>query len=133
MKINPYLNFDGTCGEAFRFYAQVLGGNLELMTFRDSPMAEKVGPEWQDRVLHAYLEVDGDALMGSDVPPGTPHAVQGMWVALHANDIASGERIFNAFAEGGTVTMPFEETFWAKRYGMVTDRFGTQWMVNVAS
>ena len=130
MKINPYLNFDGQCAEAFRFYARVLGGTLEMRTFGDSPMAGEAPPEMRDRVVHVRLEVGDQVLMGSDSPPEHFQKPQGLWISLQIDRVADAERVFHALAEGGAVAMPFEKTFWATRFGMVTDRFGTPWMVN---
>jgi PhnB protein len=132
MKVVPYLNFDGRCAEAFRFYERLFDGKLELMTFGDSPMGGEMAPDWKDRVMHAYLAAGDLVLMGSDAPGEHFQKPQGLYVSLHADDAAQGERIFAALAEGGSVTMPFERTFWAERFGMLTDRFGTPWMVNVA-
>jgi PhnB protein len=131
MQVNTYLNFNGQCAEAFRFYAQVLGGKIEaMMTHRDSPIADQVPPGWHDRVLHARLVVGDTVLMASDSPPERYEKPQGMYVSLQVPDVADAERIFQALAQNGTVTMPFEKTFWAERFGMVVDRFGTPWMVN---
>jgi PhnB protein len=132
MQVNPYLNFNGQCAEAFGFYEQLLGGKIEaMMTFGESPMAGEMPPESHSRILHARLVVDGQALMGSDAPPEYYAKPQGLYVSLNVETQADGERIFRALAEGGTVTMPFEKTFWAAGgFGMLTDRFGTPWMVN---
>lgn len=130
MELIPYLNFDGRCAEAFRFYHSVLGGTLEVMTFRDSPMAGELSPEWLDRVMHARLAVGEAVLMASDTPPGQYAAPQGFAVTINVEDAAEAERIFRALAEGGTITMPLEKTFWAERFGMLVDRFGVPWIVN---
>jgi PhnB protein len=132
MQVHPYLNFNGQCAEAFGFYEQLLGGKIEaMMTFGESPMAGEMPPESHSRILHARLVVDGQALMGSDAPPEYYAKPQGLYVSLNVETQADGERIFRALAEGGTVTMPFEKTFWAAGgFGMLTDRFGTPWMVN---
>jgi PhnB protein len=131
MQIDPYLSFDGRCAEAFRFYEQLLGGTIEgMQTHGDSPIAAEVPSGWHDRVLHARLVVDGQVLLGSDSPPEHHQKPQGMYVALNVDGAADAARIFHALAEGGTVTMPFGETFWAAGFGMVVDRFGTPWMIN---
>lgn len=130
MKFTPYLNFNGQCAEAFRFYEQVLGGKLEMTTHGESPIAGEVPPEWHDRIMHARLVIGDQVLMGSDSPPEYFQKPQGLYVSIQIDDTEKGERIFNALAEGGTVTMPFAKTFWAAGFGMVTDRFGTPWMVN---
>ena len=131
MLLQPYLNFDGDCEAAFRFYAEVLGGRIEtMMTHRDSPVAADTPVEWQDKILHAYLTVGDAVLMASDAPPGMYSRPQGLYVSIGLSDPAQAERIFKALADGGTVQMPFEETFWAYRFGMLVDRFGTPWMIN---
>lgn len=131
MQVNPYLNFDGRCAEAFSFYEQLLGGRIEaMMTFRDSPMASEVPADWHDLVIHAHLTVGDVVLMGSDAPGEHYAPPQGLHVSLHVEDPAEAERIFHALADNGKVTMPIDKTFWAERFGMLVDRFGTPWMVN---
>jgi len=131
MELCPYLVFDGQCAAAFRFYAQALGGTIESMqTFGESPMPEREAPEWRDRMLHARLSVGGQVLMGSDSPPDRHDRPQGFSVSLSVDSPAEAERIFQALAAGGTVQMAIQETFWASRFGMLTDRFGIPWIVN---
>lgn len=130
MEMSPYLNFNGNCAEAFRFYEKCLAGRIVMMqTHGDSPMKDHVPPGWQDRVLHVRLELGQQALMGSDVPPDSYTAPQGLYVSISAG-ATDAERIFNELAAGGRVTMPFEKTFWSPGFGMTVDRFGTPWMVN---
>jgi PhnB protein len=131
MQLSPYLLFNGNCEEALKFYEQALGGKIEaLMKFAGSPAAEHVPPAWGDKVLHATIKIDGNVLMASDAPPPQYEKPQGISVSIGLNDRERGERIFNALAQGGTVTMPFEKTFWASGFGMCVDRFGIPWMVN---
>lgn len=131
MELSPYLMFNGDCAEAFKFYEQLLGGKIEMsMPFAESPSTEPVPPEWGDKVLHATMTIDGQRLMASDAPPGHYAAPQGISVSIALNDRDKGETIFNALAEGGTVQMPFQKTFWASGFGMCVDRFGIPWMVN---
>lgn len=131
MKINPYLNFNGTCAEALRFYAKILGGkDLQIMTFRDSPIAGDVAANEKDLVMHARFSAGDTIIMGSDAPGGRYNKPQGYAVSIGVDMPEDAERIFAALSEGGTIGMPIGETFWAKRFGMVTDRFGTHWMVN---
>ena len=133
MDLTPYLNFNGTCAEAFKFYERVLGGKIEfLQTHGDSPMKDHVPPDWQDKVIHVCLNVQGKRLMGSDAPAEHFAPAQGMSINLQVPSTAEGKRLFDALAEGGRVTMPFAETFWSPGFGMLTDRFGTPWMVNSA-
>jgi len=131
MQLNPYLSFNGQCQEAFEFYQQCLGGNIQtMMTHGDSPIADQAPSEWRDKILHATLIVGQTTLMGADVPPDSYREPGGFSITIQINDSADAERIFRALSEGGTVTMPLQETFWAARFGMVVDRFGIPWMVN---
>ncbi|MBA3914123.1 MAG: VOC family protein [Acidobacteriales bacterium] len=130
MQLAPYLMFDGQCQEAFRFYEKCFRGKMEFMTNGQSPMAKDVPPDQQDRVLHARLTFGENVLMASDAPPERYLKPQGFSVSLQLKDIKEGERIFQELAEDGSVLMPFQETFWAPRFGMVTDRFGIPWMIN---
>ena len=133
MEVSPYLNFDGRCAEAFRFYEERLGGRLEfLQTHGDSPMREHVPPAWHDKVMHARLVLGGQALMGCDAPPDHYATPQGLTVSITADTTVEAERIFTALAEGGRTTMPFAQTFWSAGFGMAVDRFGIPWMVNSA-
>ena len=130
MELGPYLNFNGECAAAFKFYEQVLGGKIVMMqTHGETPAKDHVPADWQDKVIHARLMVGNHALMGSDAPPGMYTQPQGIYVSISVA-LADGQRIFTALAQGGTITMPFEKTFWSPGFGMVTDRFSIPWMVN---
>ena len=131
MQMNPYLTFNGKCETAFKFYAKVLGGEiLMMMKYGDSPMAAQTPAESKDQVMHARLAVGDKLLMGSDAPPQMYEAMKGISVTLGVDKPAEADRIFSALAENGTVRMPIQETFWAQRFGMLTDQFGTPWMIN---
>ena len=131
MILCTYLNFPGTCAEAFRFYAEALGGTILMMqTHGESPMRDQVPAEMQSTVLHARMSVGGQFLMGSDAPPQHFQTAQGFSVSMSFSDAAESARVFAALAEGGRVTMPFQATFWSPGFGAVTDRFGTPWMIN---
>jgi PhnB protein len=130
MQFTPYLNFNGDCEAAFRFYHRVLGGNLEMQTHGGSPIAGEVPPTWHSRILHARLVVGDAVLMASDSPPEMYQPPQGLYVSIGVQDVADAERIFQALAEGGNVTMPIGPTFWAERFGMLVDRYGIPWMIN---
>ena len=131
MQINTYLNFPGTCREAFTFYEQALGGKITfIQTMGDSPMGGETPADQRDNVMHVTLDVGGQQLMGSDAPPEYYEKAQGFSVALHPEEAAEAERIFAALSEGGEVRMPMQKTFWAGRFGMCVDRFGTPWIVN---
>jgi uncharacterized glyoxalase superfamily protein PhnB/uncharacterized protein YndB with AHSA1/START domain len=141
MDLNTYLFFDGRCEEAFRFYENVLGGKLAgLMRYADAPSAP---PSFKgcNRVIHVSLRVGDRVLMGSDMPAGgldpTPPEHQpeaykpprGFRANVTVDTPAEAERIYQALAEGGTIAMPIAETFFAQRFGMLNDRFGTPWMI----
>lgn len=131
MKINPYLSFNGTCKAAFTFYAQCLHGEIVMMmTPADAPAEAQCPPGSSDFILHARLLVGDQVLMGSDAPEGRYQPAQGVFVSLNIDEPAEAERVYNALSEGGTVHMPLQETFWAQRFAMLADRFGTAWMIN---
>jgi PhnB protein len=131
MNVNPYLVFDGTCRQAFEFYAKVLGGKIvAMMTHADMPSDQPAPPEHRDMIIHARLAIGDKFLMGSDAPADRFKTMQGFMVTLGIDDPAEAERIYEAFSEGGTIEMPLTETFWAKKFAMLTDRFGTPWMIN---
>ena len=131
MKINPYLAFDGRCREAFEFYARTLGGTIAfIQTIGESPMAAHMPAEAHNRVMHVSLQVGDQVLQGADAPSGQFTKPAGFCVALHFDDVAEGQRVYSALAEGGKVQMPFQATFWAKGFGMAIDQFGTPWIVN---
>jgi PhnB protein len=131
MQLNPYLLFNGQCEAAFKFYERIFGGKIEaIIPHEGTPAAEHVPPEWRKKILHARLSVGDEVLMGSDAPPDRYEAMKGFSVTLGIDDPAEAERIFHALAENGTVRMPIEKTFWALRFGMLVDQFGTPWMIN---
>ena len=133
MQINPYLNFDGSCREAFEFYAATLGGTIDgMMTYGDSPAREQSPPELHDRVMHAKLTARGAVLMGSDGPAHMQERPQGFWVTINLDDADEGGRIFGALSDGGRVVMPYAPSFWGV-FGMAVDRYGIPWMVNAAT
>ncbi|HEX4684510.1 MAG TPA: VOC family protein [Gemmatimonadaceae bacterium] len=131
MQLVPYLNFDGTCKAAFEFYAKVLRGRIAFMqTFGESPMASQMPPDAANRVMHVRVEAESALLMGSDAPPGQGKKTQGFAVALVLKEPAEAERIFEALSERGKVDMPMQQTYFADRFGMCVDKFGTPWIVN---
>ena len=131
MRVNPYLLFNGRCQEAFTFYAECLGGKIEAMLpHAGTPAEGHVPPEWREKIMHARLSLGEDVIMGSDAPPGHFEQPKGFSVTIQLTDPAEADRIFQRLSDGATVTMPIQQTFWAKRFGMRVDRFGTPWMVN---
>ncbi len=128
MKLNTYVNFAGTCLEAFRYYEKHLGGKIGMvMTHGQNPAPGRLGPEWKDAVLHARISIGGTELAGADVPMAQP--MRSAYLTLGVDNDAEAERIFSALAEGGQILMPMEETFFASRFGQVRDRFGINWMI----
>ena len=130
--LNPYLFYQDTCEAAFNFYAKVLGGKIDaLLRSSDAPAEMPAAPGREKTIMHARMSLpDGSVLMASDAPPEHVQKPQGFSISLTFTDVADAERKFNALADGGTVTMPFGKTFWAKGFGMCVDKFGTPWMVN---
>lgn len=133
MQINAYLIFNGNCEEAFRFYAESLHAELSLQRFGETPGCEDMPASHKDKVMHVRLQKGDAVLMASDNHPDHPYeGLKGCSVAVSVDEVEEADRIFNALAQGGTVVMPMQETFWARRFGMLTDRFGVPWMINGA-
>ena len=133
MHIEPRisLTFNGECDAAFAVYQKCLGGTVTfLLTWGDSPMADQAPAEWRDKILHATLTVGRTALSGADALPGVYQRPQGFQVQLNLDDVAAAERIFATLEDGGQVTVPLQQTFWAQRFGAVIDRFGVPWGIN---
>ena len=131
MQLNPYLSFNGQCEEAFKFYEKALGGKVVgMITHEGTPAEDHVPAAWRKKIMHARLEIGDQVLMGADTPPEHYKEAKGFSIALHIDDPAEAERIFQALAENGKVTMAMQETFWAVRFGMLLARFGIPWMVN---
>ncbi|MBP7453272.1 MAG: VOC family protein [Ottowia sp.] len=148
MQFTPYLNFDGDCAQAMAFYAKLFGGQIVYQgTFGEMPPDANMPPlpdAAKNRVMHAHLQVGAQSLMASDTLPAVPGQSadacaggylkpQGLWVSIGADTVADGQRLFDGLADGGQVSMPYGATFWSQGFGMVTDRFGTPWMVNVTA
>jgi len=129
--MNPYLFFNGNCEQAFKFYEKILGGKIvAMMSHEGTPAEAHVSPEWRKKIMHARLVAGDMVLMGSDAPPPNQEPMKGFSVSLQVEKPADAERIFGALSKNGTVKMPLEETFWAQRFGMLVDQFGTPWMIN---
>jgi PhnB protein len=129
----PYLSFNGNCEKAVRFYESALGGKLEvLLKNSDSPMAEQTPKEHLDRIMHARLALPGGGVLyAGDCPPQMKYSgIHGVGLTLNFDTVDQATKAFNALAAGGTVTMALQPMFWSKIFGMLTDKFGTPWMVN---
>lgn len=137
MLIQPYLFFTGNCEQAVNFYAQQLNGTIEIMMrYQDIPAEEQQnGPPNADpdSIMHARLAIGDNVIMASDGCPADPTGPthRGYSLSIRSENVEQGGDVFNRLAAGGTVTMPFQPTFWAKGFGMLTDKFGVNWMVNV--
>lgn len=128
MKLNTYVNFPGSCAEAFRYYEKHLGAKVGMMmTHAQSPDQSLVKPEWKDAVLHARINIGDTELMAADIPNAEP--MRSAYLTLRMNSDTDAERIFSALSEGGQVLMPMRDTFFASRFGQVRDRFGMNWMI----
>ncbi|HYH10295.1 MAG TPA: VOC family protein [Thermoanaerobaculia bacterium] len=134
-QFTAYLSFDGTCADAMRFYEKALGGRLEaLLTNGQTPAAGELPPGNEDRIMHAYLVFDGGVLMAGDSVVGWPHEkMQGFNLTISYEKTDDAKRVFESLSDGGQVKMEWQKTFWAEGFGMLTDRFGTPWIVNGAS
>jgi PhnB protein len=131
MELTAYLNFNGNCEEAFKFYERHLGGTIEAVhTFAGSPMENQFPPEWRDKVMHIRMKVGTSVLMGSDTPGGRYQTPQGFSVSLNLKDAAEADRVYGALSANGNIVMAIQQTFWAKRFAMFTDSFGVPWMIN---
>lgn len=131
MQLDPYLFFNGNCEEAFKFYERVLGGKIDgMLTNAGTPAQAHVPAEWRDKILHARMIIGDSALMASDAPPGRYEKPKGFSVSVMIDDPDDAEGKFHALAEGGSVVMPFQKTFWSAGFGMCVDRFDIPWMVN---
>jgi PhnB protein len=130
MALTAHLSYSGHCREAFSFYAQLFGGEVTMLAYGDTPMAKDVPAEWSDKIVHATLLFDGCELAGSDVQSGHYRRPQGFSVLVDVEGVEKARRIFAALAEGGSVTVPMQETFWSPAFGVLTDRFDIPWEIN---
>ena len=131
MRLNPYLMFNGQCEAAFRFYETCLRGKISmLMTYGHSPLAGETPSDWHKKIMHATLAFGEHILQGSDVLPENYRKPQGFSVMLNLDAAAEADRIFNTLSEMGTIEIQLQESFWASRFGMLIDQFGTPWTIN---
>jgi PhnB protein len=131
MRLNPHVTFDGQCEAAFKFYEKRLGGKIVMMmTYGDSPLSDQMPPDWRGKILHATFAWGGHILQGADAPPERYQKPQGFSIMLNIGDAAEADRIFQALADKGAVQVPVQETFWARRFGVLVDQFGMPWMIN---
>jgi PhnB protein len=134
MQLEPYLFFDGKCEEALNFYKNVFGGTIEGIS-RWSEMPKDAGgppvtPETANRVMHATFKSPGVSFMASDASPGKVYGEGPISLSVATSDLAEAERVFNGLANGGKVEMPMADTFWGAKFGMLSDKYGIDWMVS---
>jgi PhnB protein len=127
MRLDIYLNYRGNCEEAFRFYEQHLGGKITQILRHDQQPNSKVSTEWKDKVLHARIEIGTTVLMGADIPQAEP--MRSAYLTLTLNREEDTERVYALLADGGEIFMKMEKTFFANRFAMLRDKFGTSWML----
>ena len=132
MQLATHLAFNGNCRQAFAFYESTFSGRILMqLTYGEAPISGG-GPsaEMADQIMHARLDIEGQYLMGADAPPGRYQSPQGVMVSVSISDLERARRIFETLAANGKITMPFQETFWARGFGMCIDRFAVPWIVN---
>jgi PhnB protein len=130
VQLQPYLNYGGNCEAAFRFYEEHLGGKITMMMMHgEAPTPGGAPPDWKNKVLHARLALGGTELLGADIPPDRFQPIRSAYLSLTLDSIADAERVYGLLSDGGEVFMKMEETFFANRFAMLRDRFGTSWML----
>ena len=134
MQLEPYLFFPGNCEEALNFYKEVFRGQIaDISRMKDMPKdagGPPVTPETAEKVMHASFKSPGVSFMASDASPGKTYGEGAISLSLGTSDLAEAERVFNGLAAGGNVEMPLADMFWGARFGMLTDKFGIDWMIN---
>ena len=127
MQLDIYVNYHGTCEEAFRFYEQHLGGRITGIVRHGQQPSPNVTAEWHEKILHARIEIAGTVLMGADIPQAEP--MRSAYLSLSLDSDADAERVYALLSEGGQIFMKLEQTPFASRFAMLRDRFGTSWML----
>jgi PhnB protein len=128
MKLDIYLNYPGHCKEALQFYEQHLGGKITMMRpHSEFPGNPNIPADWKDAVLHARMELGGATLMAADIPNAEP--MRSAYLTLRLNSDAEAEKVYDLLQDGGEIFMKMEQTFFASRFAMLRDRFGTSWML----
>jgi PhnB protein len=134
MQLEPYLFFPGNCEEALNFYKEVFRGQIEdISRMKDMPKdagGPPVTPETAEKVMHASFKSPGVSFMASDASPGKTYGEGAISLSLGTSDLAEATRVFNALAAGGNVEMPLADMFWGATFGMLTDKYGIDWMIN---
>jgi len=130
VQLHTYLNYGGNCEQAFKFYEQHLGGRITmLMRHGEQPGGPPVAPEWANAVLHARMNLGDTELLGADIPPDRFQPIRSAYLSLTLESDQEADRVFGLLSDGGQIFMPMQETFFASRFAMLRDRFGTSWML----
>jgi len=130
MKLYTYLNYGGNCERAFRFYEEHLGGKITMMmTHGQQPNQSEISPDWKNAILHARISIGDTELLGADIPPDRFQPMRSAYLTLIVGSSDEAERIYELLSDGGQIFMPMAETFFAVRFAMLRDRFGTSWMI----
>jgi PhnB protein len=131
MELEPYLFFSGNCAEALNFYKGVFGGEITSMSqFKDAPAEMKMPAEDGNRVMHANFKSPTIKFMASDSRPTTEYGEGRISLSLGLSDLAEAQRLWDALSKNGKVDVPFEDAFWGGKFGMFTDKYGIDWMIN---
>jgi len=129
MKLYVYLNYGGNCAQAFRFYEEHLGGTITMMTTHGEQPNPNAPAEWKDAILHARIEIGDTVVMGADVPPDRFQPMRSAYLTMMADSAGEAERVYALLTDGGQIFMKMEKTFFANRFAMLRDKFGTSWMI----
>jgi PhnB protein len=130
VRLHTYLNYGGNCEEAFEYYAQHLGGSITmLMRHGEQPNPESTPPGWTGKVLHARMDLGGTELIGADIPADRFKPIRSAYLSLTLDSDGEADRVFGLLSDGGEIYMPMQETFFATRFAMLRDKFGTSWML----
>jgi PhnB protein len=135
MQVQPHLSFEGRCEEAVEFYRKAVGAEVTFMArFKDIPGPHAPGtipPGGENKIMHTSFRIGNSILMASDGSCTGKEGFRGIQLAIQVKDVTTADRVFIGLSEGGQVKMPLMQTFWSPRFGMLTDKFGVEWMVNV--
>ena len=129
MKLHVYLNYGGNCEQAFRFYEEHLGARMTEITRHGDIPNPDLKDDWKDAVLHARIELGGQVVMGADIPPNVFKPMRSAYLTLMLDSDDEAERVYALLADGGEIFMKMEQTFFASRFAMLRDKFGTSWML----